>query len=211
MGVALCEDSFGPRKGPDPRGQHDAQGDVLFMQSARRSAFVAARGFHNEVRFLPALALGCAQEFDDAGVALCVILQRVGSPAEAELECGLGNVQASVPDGGIVLTHSCSNASPARCIRARSFNGSSSDQWMDDPHASRRGSPLQVPASAFRDLVHHPRAGCSLRGGRAFSQKRTLFSIQAAFVWSLCEESPAAKGLAGYSALAFPGITRRAA
>jgi hypothetical protein len=94
--VALGEAALGSGKGAHTRWEHDAEGDVLFMQSARSSAFVAARGFHNEVRFLPALALSSAQELDEAGVALCVIIQREGSPTEAELECGLGNVEAGV-------------------------------------------------------------------------------------------------------------------
>jgi hypothetical protein len=50
---------------------------------------------------------------------------------------------------------------------------------MDNPLASRRGAPLQVPASAIRDLVHHPGAGCIPRRGHAFFQKRTVLSIQA--------------------------------
>jgi hypothetical protein len=66
------------------------------MQSARSSAFVAARGFEDDVCFLPALALGSAQELEEASVPLCVIIQREGSPSEAELECGLGNVEAGV-------------------------------------------------------------------------------------------------------------------
>ena len=94
--VALGQAALGSGKGAHARWEHDAQGDVLFMQSARRSAFVAARGFENDVCFLPALALGSAQEFDEAGVALCIVIQRVGSPTQAELERGLGNVQAGV-------------------------------------------------------------------------------------------------------------------
>jgi len=45
-------------------------------------------------------------------------------------ESGLGNVQAGVDNVGVVLTHPCLMRADTRCIRARSFNGSSLEQWM---------------------------------------------------------------------------------
>ena len=41
----------------------------------------------------------------------------VGCPVEVELQGGLGNVEAGIQDGNVVLTHTCGNASRVRVAR----------------------------------------------------------------------------------------------
>jgi hypothetical protein len=59
----------------------------------------------------------------------------VGLTGEVELQRGLGNIEADMQDGGVVLTHTCKDTSRAGCRPARSCNGSSLDQLANTEHA----------------------------------------------------------------------------
>jgi hypothetical protein len=68
----------------------------------------------------------------------------------------------------ILFTLTLANASRARCIRARSFNGSSLEQRMSKPHDGLRITSLRTCTRASRGHQHHCRASCISRGDRAF-------------------------------------------
>jgi hypothetical protein len=87
------------------------------VQRAAQRGLVAAGGLEDDVDLAPRLRLfGGPEQLEDAGVAPGIVVDGVGGPGEAELERGIGNVDASVQDGGVVLTHTCLMRASGGCI-----------------------------------------------------------------------------------------------
>ena len=55
-----------------------------------------------------------------------------------ELQRELGNIEADMEDGGVVLTHTCKDTSPGDRWSPCSSNGSSLGQWARAKHAGER-------------------------------------------------------------------------
>lgn len=122
-GVGLGAQALGAGEVAHAPGFDHADGNLRGLEGADHGLFVAAGGLADDVRAGPR-----AQELAQPGVALGVVGEGVGLAGQVELQGSLGHVEADVQDGGVVLTHTCSDTSRAGCRPARSGNGSSSEQ-----------------------------------------------------------------------------------
>ena len=147
-GVGFGALALGAGEVPDTARFNNAHRDVRCLEGAHDGLFVAAGRFANDMR----TGLG-AQEFEELGVALTVIGQGIKTTRKMELQRELGNIEADMEDGGVVLTHTCKNTSPGDRWSPCSSNGSSLGQWARAKHARGRITPKRmlgedVPARA---------------------------------------------------------------
>ena len=145
--VGLGVLAFGAGKMPHPRGLDDAQDPAGKVQHAAERDLLAAGGLEDDMDLAARpRRLRRGEQLEEAGMAFGIVGQAVGRAAEAELQRGLGNVDAGVEGGGeVVLTHPClMRAARAVHPQRRSINGSSLDQWMSDAacSATHRNPPL---------------------------------------------------------------------
>jgi hypothetical protein len=103
---------------------------------------------------------------------------------EMELQGALGNIEAGIQDGGVVLTHTCENASRVAAKPTRSSNGSSLDQRAAVERALLRIT-LQAYARCERSHSSRPLPTCRREGDSSLDvglpkSKRTLLQIQVA-------------------------------
>jgi len=138
-GIGFSPLALGAGEVTDPPGFEDADGDVGCLEGAHGGLFIAAGGFTDHVH-----ALVRAQEFEELGVALWVIGQAVKTACQMKLQRELGNVQADIEDGKVVLTHTCKDTSPGDRWSPCSSNGSSLGQWARAKHAEERITPERM-------------------------------------------------------------------
>ncbi len=105
--------------------------------------------------------LGFGQQPQDAGVIFFGVVQTVGDAAQVQLKCRLGNVEAGVEDGGVVLTHACLMRAPARCrpCGAQSTVRVWSNGWKGRGLLDAARPERRLPAARAAPR-HHRRAGC---------------------------------------------------
>jgi len=151
----------------------DGNQDVGGMENAHDRLFVAASGFTDDMN----LGMG-TEEFKEFGMTLGIIGEEEETALKMKLQRGLGNIEADVEDDGVVLTHTCDNASRVCVEQTRSSNGSSLDQRADVERAPRRIT-LQAYARRKRSRVGHRPAPCRGRGdpSLASSLKETKWTI----------------------------------
>ncbi len=99
----------------NPGRLQNADRDASGLQRADHALFITSGGFADDLN----LGIG-AQEFKKLSVALCIISQGVEAIGQMKLQRELGNVQADIEDGGVVLTHTCKiRATIMCCCRAQ--------------------------------------------------------------------------------------------
>jgi hypothetical protein len=166
-----------------PSSFHNRDGNACSVECAHDQLFVTAGGFTNDLRMRER-----AQEFEQLNVTFGIIVQAVKTALEMQLQCGLGNVQAGVEDGDVVLTHTCGNASHDDLELSCSSNGSSLDQRADVERAPRRITQ-RAYARRKRSRADLCLAACRRPGNSSLASsfsrtKWTIFQIQGAEIKS---------------------------
>src|SRR6185503_9081507 len=123
--------------------------------------FVAAGGFADDLR----TRMG-AQQLEQGRVARRIIGEGVGGSGQVQFQGSLGNVEAGVEDGRVVLTHTCLDTSRDGCRPKRSGNGSSLDQLAKAGHASGRSAT--GPAQGSRPRPRRSLCACRRKGGTSW-------------------------------------------
>jgi hypothetical protein len=161
----------------DPARFDNAHRDVRSLQSTHDRLFVAAGGFADDV----GAWLG-SEEFEDLGVTFRVIGQGVETTGQMELQRKLGNIEADMEDGSVVLTHTCKDTSPGDWRSPCSSNGSSLGQWARAKHAGERITPerMQGESVSARAAVLRPAGRRTAPAWLAFASppSRTIKKIQ---------------------------------
>lgn len=119
-GIGFSAQTFGFGEVSDPARFDDTDGYPGGVEDAHDRLFITAGGFANDM--CPGMA---AEAFEKLGMTLGVIGEGLRLAGEVELQNGLGNIEADVEDGMIVLTHTCKDTSCDSCRLPRSGNGSS--------------------------------------------------------------------------------------
>ena len=150
--------AFGAGKMPHPRGLEEAQGNLCGVPRAAEGCLVAAGGFEEDVDLAARLCpLGGREPLEDTGLAFGIVGETIGRAAQAELERGLGNVDARVEGGSeVVLTPTCKCEPRAGASRRCSFNGSSWEQWMWEAACSATHRTLAGHAGGGRGSSPSP-------------------------------------------------------
>ena len=140
-GVSFGPQTLGARKVTYPARFQDTDRNACGLEGTHPQLFITAGGFTND------LGMGIsAQVFEQLDVAFTVIGQGVKTACEVQLQRKLGNIEADIEDGSVVLTHTCR-------MRATIFelscsnNGSSLGQWARVKHATGRITPKRMPGA----------------------------------------------------------------
>ena len=147
--------------------------DAGGMEGSHHGLFIAAGGLAHDL--YPGVR---TEKFEESTMTFGVIGQEVRVAWQVKLQGGLGNVQASVEDSRVVLTHTCGNTSRVRAERTRSSNGSSLDQRAGVERAPRRITH-RAYARRKRPHVRHRLAACRRPGDPSLvpASSRTKWTI----------------------------------
>jgi hypothetical protein len=105
----------------------------------------------------------------------------VKTACEMELQRKLGNVEADIEDGMVVLTHTCKDTSPGDWLSPCSSNGSSLGQWARAKHARRRITPERMQG----ENVSARAAALRPAGRRAAPAWLAFASLPSRTIWKI--------------------------
>lgn len=109
-GIGFGAQAFGFGEVANTASFDNADWNLGGVQDPHDGLFVAPGRFANDMR-----AGMSTQEFEQLSMTFGVVGQAVRLIGQIELQRGLGNVEADVEDGGVVLTHTCVDTSRDGC------------------------------------------------------------------------------------------------